>query len=177
MCVIFAGCGYNSTKSAQSRLEKAIKIISTSTQEEDKFYALNDAAKQSFIVGKTQDASKYATELLNLANRFKTDWNYGNAIQDANLVLGRIALKEGRTEEAKSFLLASGRNNGSPQLETFGPNMSLAQDLLEKGESTTVLQYLELCHKFWKMEEGKLDRWTKQIKKGKKPNFGTNLLY
>ena len=41
-------------------------------------------------------------------------------------------MDEGRIEEAKRHLLAAGRSSGSPVLGSFGPNMSLAKDLLEK---------------------------------------------
>jgi hypothetical protein len=138
---------------------------------------LDDAAKQSFEVGKIDDARKYANELLALAPKYPQDWNYGNAIQDGNLVLGRIALKEGKTEEAKRFLIEAGKSPGSPQLNSFGPNMSLARDLLEKGEREVVLQYFDLCRTFWKMDYGSLDRWTKDVKAGKIPDFGANLVF
>jgi len=170
--------GHGFPTTPQGRLDEAIKDLATaSTDERNKFYALDDAAKQSFEVGKIEDARKYATELLTLAQKFQNDWNYGNAVQDGNLVLGRIALHEGRMEEAKQYLLEAGKSPGSPQMDSFGPNMSLAQDLLEKGERETVLQYFELCRKFWKTDDGKLDQWSREVKSGKIPDFGANLVY
>jgi hypothetical protein len=62
-------------------------------------------------------------------------------------------------------------------MNSFGPNVSLAKDLLEKGERDAVIQYLELCRKFWKMDNGRLDQWIKEIKAGKVPQFGANLVY
>jgi hypothetical protein len=109
--------------------------------------------------------------------KYKTDWNYGNAVQDANLVLGRLAVREGKLEAAKKYLLASGKSHGSPQMNSFGPNMALAEDLLKKGERDTVLEYLMLCRRFWKMDNGKLDQWTQEVMAGKTPYFGANLLY
>jgi len=166
---------------SQGRLDEAIKELATASTERNRFYALDDAAKQSFEVGKIEDARKYAKELLTLAQKFQGDWNYGNAVQDGNLVLGRIALHEGWhegwMEEAKQYLLEAGKSPGSPQMDSFGPNMSLAQDLLKKGERGTVLQYFELCRKFWKMDYGKLDQWSREVKSGKIPDFGANLVY
>jgi hypothetical protein len=161
----------------QGRLDKAVKALNSASGERERFYALRDAAKQSFEVGKIEDARKHAEELLALAKKFPTDWNYGNAIHDGNLVLGRIALKEGRTTAAQQYLLEAGRSPGSPQMDSFGPNMSLARDLLEKGERETVLQYFQLCRKFWKMGRDRLDQWTKDVKAGQPPAFGANLLY
>ena len=167
----------NHPTTPQGRLDKANQTMAVAISGEDRFSALDDVAKESFEVGKIEDARKFATELLALAPSYESDWNYGNAIQDGNLVLGRIAVREGRIEEAKQYLLAAGKSKGSPQMDSFGPNMSLAKDLLEKGERDTVLQYFELCHRFWRMDYGKLDDWSQEVKAGKIPNFGANLVY
>jgi len=155
----------------------AINKLSAAKTQEERFYALNDAAKESFVMGKTEDARKYAQELMALLPNFKGNWNYGNAVQDANLVLGRLALREGHIDEAKRYLIAAGNSPGSPQMDSFGPNMSLAKDLLEKGERESVLEYFELCRKFWKMDNGQLNGWSQEVKAGKVPDFGANLVY
>src|SRR5205823_3258587 len=111
-----------------------------------------------------------------LLPKFQGNWNYGNAMQDANLVLGRIAVREGRIDQAKRFLIEAGKSPGSPQMDTFGPNMSLAKDLLGKGEPDVVVQYFDLCRKFWKMDDGRLNKWSQQAKLGTIPDFGANLV-
>jgi hypothetical protein len=169
--------GHKFPTTPQGRLDKATKELAAASTDENKFYALDGAAKESFNTGKIQDAGNYANELLKMAPNFQSNWNYGNAIQDGNLVLGRIAMRDGRIEEAKNYLLEAGKSPGSPQMNSFGPNMSLAKDLLEKGERDTVLQYFELCRKFWKMDYGKLDEWSQEVKAGQIPNFGANLVY
>ena len=159
------------------RYQKAMSELANAKSEEARFYALNDSAKESFQSGHIDEARKFAKEILEIAPRFKKDWNYGNAIQDGNLVLGRIAVKEGRINDAKQFLLEAGKSKGSPQMDTFGPNMSLAKDLLEKGKKKVVLKYFELCRKFWKMHRGRLDEWSQEVKAGRIPNFEANLVY
>lgn len=161
----------------EQRLQRALMELNAAKTPDERFYALNDTAKQSFICGKLGDAQKYAQELLGLLPQFEKNWNYGNAVQDANLVLGRIAVREGRLDDAKRYLLAAGNSPGSPQMNTFGPNMSLAKDLLEKGEKEVVLEYFELCRQFWEMNNGKLDKWSKEAKEGKIPDFGANLVF
>jgi hypothetical protein len=161
----------------QGRLDRAKQELAEANTDEKRFYALDGAAKESFNVGNIQDAQNYANELLKMATSFKANWNYGNAIQDGNLVLGRIAARNGQIEEAKKYLLQAGKSPGSPQMDSFGPNMSLAKDLLEKGERDSVLQYFELCRKFWSMDYGKLDEWSKDVKAGQIPDFGANLVY
>jgi len=162
---------------AQEKLDQAKRELAVATGAEDRFYALDAAAKESFNAGQIQDAENYANELLKMAPDFMSNWNYGNAIQDGNLVLGRISVRNGQIEEAKAYLLKAGNSSGSPQMDSFGPNMSLAKDLLEKGERDAVLEYFELCRKFWNMDYGKLDEWSKEVKAGEIPDFGANLVY
>ena len=66
------------------------------------------------------------------AQKIKSDWNYGNALHKGNIVLGRIALERGDIAGAKEHLLAAGQTPGSPQVGSFGPNTTLAKELLEK---------------------------------------------
>jgi hypothetical protein len=100
------------------------------------------------------------------------DFDTGNRIHQGNLLIGRSALRAGRRDEAGRYLMAAGRAPGSPQLSSFGPSMALARELLEVGERDTVLQYLDLCRQFWKMDEGRLERWAAMIKDGASPDFG-----
>jgi peroxiredoxin len=155
---------------ADAALEKA-------KSEQERFYALGRAAKESFNNGNYSVAKTYAEELASLTSRYTKDWNYGNAIQDSNVVLGRLALRDGNVAAAKAFLLEAGKSTGSPQMNSFGPNLSLAQDLLRKGEKEVVIEYLNACKKFWKMENGKLDDWIALVKDGRIPDFGPNLIY
>jgi hypothetical protein len=53
--------------------------------------------------------------------------------------------------------------------------MSFAREMPEAGEREPVLEYLNLCRSFWKGDEGRLDRWTREIKEGRIPDFGPSL--
>ena len=63
------------------------------------------------------------------------------------------------------------------QLNSFGPNMTLAKELLEVGERDIVLQYVDLCRTFWLMDLGNTGAWEKIIDSGRIPNFGPHLVY
>ncbi len=68
----------------------------------------------------------------------------------ARTVLGRVALRENDLEAAKIHLLKSvtiGSDN--PSLRSFGPSFILARELLEKGEKSAVLEYLDVVQTFW----------------------------
>jgi len=166
-----------SAQTEPTELEKTLLQLAQATTPEHRFYVLNDAAKESFAAGQIDDARRYATEELQLAQQFPTNWNYGNAIHDGNMVLGRIAVKTGDLTAARDYLLKAGQTKGSPQLDSFGPNMSLAKDLLEKGDRETVLQYFDLCRQFWTSESNQLNEWSMEVSAGKTPDFGANLLY
>ena len=139
-------------------------------------HAIGDAARLSFLTGKTEEARSFANELLSLVPEFQANWNHDNAIHVSNIVLGRIALAEGRIDDAKNHLTTAGTIHGSPQLDTYGPDMSLANDLLAKGEQQVVLDYIELCRKFWSIDAGVLNRWKNDIENGTAPDFGDNLV-
>jgi len=154
----------------------ALEEATTGAKGETLFDALPDLAKRAFNAGKTDKAKSYAKQLLQMALRYPRD--DGNAIFYGNFVLGRIAVQEGNLTQAGQYLLASAATHGSPVLDTFGPSMSLAKELLEKGQSTAVvIEYFALCKKFWEMNDGKLDRWTETVRSGGIPDFGANLNY
>lgn len=161
----------------QAQYVRAMNALKAATGEKERFYALGPLAKASLEQGNDAEAQSFAEELEILTSKFKGNWNYGNAIQDANLVLGRLALRSGDPATACQRLLAAGHSPGSPQMNSFGPNMTLAQELLAAGEKETVLAYLELCRKFWTNEGGRLNRWRKDVEENRLPDFGANLVY
>lgn len=156
------------------KLDGAVKILDEGSDYQ-KFLILEAAAEASYELGKFVNAKMYANQLLSISNHFQEDWNYGNAIHKGNIILGRVALRQNDIKSANNYLIKAGNTNGSPQLDTFGPNMSLARELLDKGEKETVIEYFELCKRFWEMDNGRLDSWITSIKGGRKPHFGVNL--
>ena len=57
--------------------------------------------------------------------------------------------------------------------------MSLARDLLAVGERESVLAYFEQCRVFWgKGDHGlELSAWAADVRAGRSPRFGANLIY
>jgi len=153
------------------------KVINTLPKAEDKFHLTREIAPLAFNAGDQVKAGMYAKDLLIQAESMKDDWDYGNAVHTANLVLGRIALAAGDIDEAKRLLLLAGKTPGSPQLESFGPDMLFAKELLEKGEKDVVIQYFTLCSAFWKMDDGKLAQWKTEVQNNEIPDFGPNVRY
>lgn len=156
--------------------QQALAELRAARRPYERYDALVEAAKTTVWFGSLEQARSMAEELLDLAGRLPRTWNYGNALHDGHLVLGQVALRQGDVERAKAELLASGDTPGSPQLDSFGPNLGLARELLERGEKDAVLAYFERIRRFWTSERGRLDTWASDVKAGRMPDFGANLV-
>src|SRR5215470_9880220 len=92
-------------KWAAAQLVAAKEKVVSGLKPEDKFDMTTDMAVLAFVAGDQIKAGMYAKDLLNQAESMKDNWNYGNAIHKAHLVLGRIALSAGDLDEAKLQLV------------------------------------------------------------------------
>lgn len=159
------------------RGKKAVKKLVDAKDEYERWVALGDVALWKAEPATADEAKTAATELLVLTEKYRTDWNYGNAVHKANSGLGRLALQRGDMAAARGYLLASARSKGSPQMNTFGPNMLFASEMIAAGEKRAVIEYLDLCNSFWEMEDGRLAVWKRDVEGGRQPNFSANMLY
>jgi hypothetical protein len=167
-----------SAKDAYSQVKEDLSVLTGATR----YALLAGAAKLAVKASALDDAQAYAIF-------------FGNMLQ------GQVALRRGDLETARSRLLSSGNTPGSPQLNSFGPNMSLARDLLTDGAEVpiaglarraarlprqnvtssdarqTVLEFFDLCRVFWTMGGDRLQQWSQQVRAGVVPDFGSNLYY
>jgi len=149
-----------------------------STRGQRHFYDLSRAAEQaarSATAAGLRKGRASAEELSRIAGSFSYDTEYGNAVHYSHLVLGRLALQEGDVEGAKKHLLEAGRAPSSPQLAAFGPDMTLAQELLQRSEPGVVeivLKYLTECERFWSAKPNPLADWEATIRSSGIPDFG-----
>ncbi len=164
--------GEEKQKSARAALGAYERSLANMKDGEERESLLPALATVALEAGDAAKARGYAEEMLKSASQ--EGWN-GNLIHHGHLVLGRLALRGGDTKTAQEHLLAAGKTQGSPQLNSFGPNMTLAKELLEKGERQAVLEYFKLCGAFWKKSD--LEAWAREVRAGKIPEFGANLEY
>jgi hypothetical protein len=136
-----------------------------------RFYRLEQDIASAYTSGNDDEVKSLSAEYLNLALTYRCNWNYGNAIHDANRYLGLISLRNRNVKEAATFLRLSGKTPGSPQLNTLGPDLDLADQLLRDGEIDAVTQYLTDIKTFWKGDKGGVDRWLTAIKRGERPKL------
>jgi tetratricopeptide (TPR) repeat protein len=160
-----------------SDYEKAEIQLKKAKNDFEKSNALTDAAKSFLKAKKYVEAKKYAEQLLELSNANRNNENiYGPGIYNSHIILGRLELLNGNSEKAIYHLFEAEKTPGHPVLASFGPDMSLAKDLLEKGYKEPVVEFLTGCKRFWTYDDGKLDRWINEVNQGRMPDFGMNLI-
>jgi hypothetical protein len=119
-------------------------------------------------------AEHYAQSLLKSAPLFDNRdwrWNYGNVVHWGHIYLGKIAIHTGDKNAALVHLKEAGKIHGSPQLDSFGPDFTLAHGLLQLGEQSAVLDYLKACGSFWHCGTKELEAWTLAVEQGDIPDF------
>lgn len=142
------------------------------TTQLSRFYALDHEIELAYKAGDAAKTKALANENLDLAKVYRCNWNYGNAIHDSNRFLGLLSLKSGELDNAADYLLRSGKTTGSPQLNSFGPTLDLANELLKQGKREAVTAYLGDIQSFWKMNGGLVEEWLAEIKNGETPELG-----
>lgn len=176
---------------ARMRLEESEEHLATAESGSKHARLVDKAALAALQAGDLDKARIYGDELGILAETMRASypspthrvgqcdplWNYGNLVHHHHLIRGGVALASGDVQTAIKELHEAGKTPGSPQLDTFGPNMLLAKALLERGQRDAVLTYLEQCRKFWEDGLGQLDEWKAEIGRGETPDFKANLLY
>jgi hypothetical protein len=157
---------------ARKRLQMAKDPLET-------FHAQVHFVRMANNVQQLSDAKPIAETILKTAPKFKSNWDYGNGVHIAHIVLGRYAASTGDVATAKYHLNAAAFPAASSILREFGPNLSLARALLKRGECDAVLAFLSKYAKIWRTEDApqKFSEWEKDIKSGKFPRFGANLVY
>jgi hypothetical protein len=136
-----------------------------------RFYSLDENIKAAYAARNDPEVVALATEYLNLAMTYRCNWNYGNAVHDGNRYLGLVSLHAGRVENAARFLELAGKTPGSPQLDSFGPDLDLADELLKRGQTIAVEHYLTDVKAFWRLDHGQVDRWLAAIAAGERPTL------
>jgi hypothetical protein len=136
-----------------------------------RFYELENLISEAYKSKKHDEAKVLIAEYLGLAKIYRCNWNYGNAIHESNRVLGLILLDAGDIDGAASALIEAGKSRGSPQLGSFGPELDLANELLQRGRAREVAAYLGDIKRFWKVDSGAVDKWLEEIDRGDKPEL------
>ena len=154
-----------------SRTELLEKAVAVALYVGQRLRAIPELLEAEFDAGVSMAAARDARKLLEMAAANPKAGNHDDLVQAGETMLGRVALDQGRSDEAKERLLESARGKDSGGLRSNGPKMTLAQDLLDSGDRDTVLQFLDLCRTFWKFDQGRIDHYEQLIRAQPKPDL------
>ncbi len=141
------------------------------TKELKRFYDISEEIDEALFTNELDRVRVLAEEYLRQSKKYRKNWNFGNATHDANIALGIVELRKKNITASASYLVAADQSNGSPQLDSFGPDLRLANVLLKNGQNEAVIKYLEGVKTFWKMDGGRIDKWIKAINAGHIPKL------
>ena len=127
-----------------------------------------------------EDVVVEARELLDLAARVPPDSRRGEAIYEANIQLGKAALRSGDKKTSVQYMLAAADSPGSEQLRQTGAfsfgimDMNLMRALVDWGERDAVARFLDrMAPKTNRTDE--FLEWAAQIRKGINPDLRPTL--
>ncbi len=137
----------------------------------DRFRELTGMPGDAYRAGDLIAAKRLAGQLLEAADDFPTDPAHGEAVHRADIVLGEVALHTGNTDRATNYLAAAAQVTAWPAVSATGPDLSLAKELVGKGERAAVRNYLVACESFWPAGRERLTRWAATIAGGGTPDW------
>jgi len=128
------------------------------------------AAKAALAAGQSKVAAALAEESVKAEGPMS-----GDEVHAGNIVLGKLALEGGDVRGAADHLVSACKTTATPVLRSFGPDMTLATDLLQRGERQAVLDYLDACTRIWDRGRERLIRWKSEIEQGSQPELKGNV--
>ena len=162
---------------AGSPTEDLTKLCQTEKKPADKLSVCSQAIYRYSNIPLTSipaEAKSQAEYLIDLRKKNPKDDLYIFALHDSHITLGRVALKNNDLTTAKSELIESLQGPSTPALQSIGPRMTLAAELLALGEKQTVLNYLSLVEKAWTLNvdaKKTVANWRKEISAGQVIDF------
>lgn len=138
--------------------------------DEDRLYLLPILIIRKFYGGGEADAENRSREYLALVMRHPKHPRYSKFLFDANMYMGKFALRRGDRRMAAQHLLAAVESPGSAELRYLPIDMTLARSLVDWGEREAVARFLEQCARL-NRESEKYKLWAEDIRKGINPDL------
>jgi hypothetical protein len=157
------------THSLETKLEAMERLLRECEPDEAWMPDLRHATARGWLEIDRPDRARAHAELMLVSPMGEPERALSDDVHNGHLLLGRIALRDGDIERAKAHLLLAGRAGATASVPIFGPDMTLAQRLLVRGEREAVTRYLALCQAFW--PRGPIDEWIAEIRAGGFPDF------
>jgi len=145
-------CGQERSKRASQALSEFETVLARQGTLDNSFFLT--IAEMALEAGEIAKAKTYAGWLLQLGWQAvamsRPSKQSGEFIHRGNILLGKAALQSGKLEAAKFHLLEAAKAPWAISSGNAQPDMTLAGQLLDKGEQIVVAKYLQLCQTIWK---------------------------
>jgi hypothetical protein len=140
--------------------------------DEQRRFLLADLGALALEAGRLVEARRCGDDMIRFAVDHPADPHAPVLWHRGHVLLGRVALAASAPESAKLHLMESAKlYRPSARLAAQGPDLSLAQVLLERGERAMVMEYLQAVSVWWKHDDGRLLQWKQALRAGRKPEF------
>jgi TPR repeat protein len=150
------------------REERCITQRAGAEEKPNDFQQVLNAAQACFLAGYYGDSLRFTQQLKDNWGSFGRYTTAGGMLNEYHTLMGRHALREERIREAVGHLSKSvDVKQPSATMVSFGPNTTLARELLQQGENEAVLAYLDRIAEFWKTEPVQI--WKGKINRGRTP--------
>jgi len=162
---------------ALKELVRALKLTPSKDEPLHRYHQFQlyiNLAKAAYLAGRDGKATRYAKRILKDVS--VDDLSSNEAQHEGHTILGLVALKSNDVGAAKKHLIDSvSFTECQKPIGSYRTSMSLSKALLDRDERNVVLEYLDICAKFWDGKKEKIQTWKNQITEGKTPRFGTHL--
>ncbi len=161
---LFGVPGFGPRDSEERALEAYRRVLELTRNPLARQALAGDMADTEFRSGDYAASARLAEIHLKSSDR--------SAVQRAHTILGRVALRKGDVAAARGHLLDSASPESARYIAAYSPMLTLAKEMLEKGERDIVVEYLEKCVPLWPRGESVLQIWITDIRNGRTPDFG-----
>jgi hypothetical protein len=126
--------------------------------------------RKAWMQQKPDEAEARAHALLDLTARHQNDALYGDALFEANVLLGKMALRRGDKKAAARDLLAAADTPGPDRIRRGEFEMNLPRALVDWGERRPVAEFFErMAPKTVRLKQ--FQDWAAEILKGINPDL------
>jgi len=120
-------------------------------------------------VGSYDRARRYIQEAYSLSPESPERHDLSTLKGLVNLIDGKVG--EARLDLIESVLVCQEDDFARLACSTRAFNLQLVIELLHRGESGVVIEYLSECKNVWVIEASRIESWIEAIKNGGNPNF------
>jgi Zn-dependent protease with chaperone function len=155
------------------RLQQLIKMPPaelSSASASDRMLLAMHLMREAAIRQNFADAESKARELLDLAAHNQNDPLYGEAVFEANMVMGKAALRRGDRKTSARYLLAAAETPGSERIRRGDFEMNLPRALVDWGERRAVADFFRrMAPKTARTKQ--FQDWAADLSKGINPDL------